>query len=1067
MNNKALILLAALAAALLLGACSPNKNNAATRRYQEFITRYNVHYNGDVHMKETLAQMESSYQDDYSRRLYMHPVEARAESSAPQPTGNFDRSIEKAQKAIQIRSIKKRPARKSGRSSDPAYKEWMKREEYNPFLHNSWLMLGKGQYYNGDFLGAASTFFYISRHFKWLPATVTEAKLMQALSYIAMGWQYEAEMILTRIKSDELTAKKLRELYNFAYADFYLHADDYEAAVPYLELAAGEAGGAQRTRLNFLLGQCYARLDRRADAYRAFGAAGSSSSTDYRTKFNARIKQSEVYTGSDIEPEVRALRRMTRYDRNKEYLDQVYYAIGNLYLSRADTAHAIENYILANEKSTRNGVDKAMNQIILGKLYFEQGNYELAQPCYSEAIPQLPTSYPDYNALKRRADVLDELAVYSGNVNLQDSLLRLAAMTPEARMEVIEKIIEDLKKREREEAEAAAREEYLANQAAQGGGLQDDNTQSFTINTDNSWYFYNTATRNAGKTEFQRRWGSRKLEDNWRRRNKNTFSVDDFNDTGSSDDDDDDESAANDSVPEQSPEDAEAAERSRDPHYPEYYLAQIPQTEQDIANSHEIIQEGLYNMGVILKDKLEDFGAARTEFGRLLNDYPDNVYRLDTYYNLYLMYMRQERRDEAETYRLMIVGDFPDSPYGRAMTDPDYLEKLRGADERAEALYEQTYEAYLDNRNGEVHRAYERMIADMPMSKIMPKFMFLHALAYVTENRSEDFNAVLREMLERYPDTDLTPVASAWLRGMARGRQLNTAAENMRGMIWDLRLSNDSTATAAEGPAEFELNPESRQLLVLTYPTDMIDGRLLLYEVARHNFRSFVVRDFDLEPMNFGRLGLLVIKGFDNMAQINHYLRVMADSEGFELPAGTRPVVISEADFQTLITQGRSFEEYFRYREERNYIDAQTDLVPIADVETLEEADAAPLPDDMPPVQDDVSGNGEPAEPEAVENNSAESERIAPSESAEAAVTEPAEPVIPESDGTAAPQTETPVQAGQTLPAPPVSTPVAIPVAAPGTPAAQPMPAPAAPSANPAQIPIPTGSEGDDPLLDE
>ena len=85
-------------------------------------------------------------------------------------------------------------------------------------------MLGRGQFYNGDFLGAASTFFYTSRHFSWLPATVTEAKLMQALSYIALGWQFEAEMILTRIKVDDLTNNRLRRLYNFAYADFYVHA---------------------------------------------------------------------------------------------------------------------------------------------------------------------------------------------------------------------------------------------------------------------------------------------------------------------------------------------------------------------------------------------------------------------------------------------------------------------------------------------------------------------------------------------------------------------------------------------------------------------------------------------------------------------------------------------------------------------------------------------------------------------------------------------------------------------------------------------------------------------------
>ena len=139
----------------LLSACSLKKNTASTRNYTAFITRYNVYFNGDEHYKETIKSMESGYEDDYSQLLYLHPADARSNPQSPQPQGDFTRSIEKAQKAIQLRSIKKKPARKAGRASDPAYKEWMKREEYNTFLHNAWMMMGRSQYNNGDFLGAA------------------------------------------------------------------------------------------------------------------------------------------------------------------------------------------------------------------------------------------------------------------------------------------------------------------------------------------------------------------------------------------------------------------------------------------------------------------------------------------------------------------------------------------------------------------------------------------------------------------------------------------------------------------------------------------------------------------------------------------------------------------------------------------------------------------------------------------------------------------------------------------------------------------------------------------------
>lgn len=1061
LRRKGLFAVAVMVMAAALISCSTRKNTAATRQYQAFITRYNIYYNGDTHYKETLQEMEDKYEDDYTRLVLMHPVEAKADEKAPQPQGDFTRSIEKGQKAIQLRSIKKRPKVKGGKR-DAKAKAWLKREEYNPFLHNAWMMMGRGQYFNGDFLGAASTFFYISRHFSWLPATVTEAQLWQARSYVSLGWLFEAEVILRRIKETDLTNSTLRGLYNFVYADYLIKSDRLQEALPYLQAAIKAASGAQKIRLRFLLGQIYARLGDNEAAYQAYKVAGSSASATYRTKFNARIKQSEVFSGQDIKPEVNALKRMTRYDRNKDYLDQIYYAIGNLYLSRGDTTNAIANYVLAAEKSTRTGIDKAISQITLGNLYFKRHQYELAQPCYAEALPLLPEDYPDYKLLKRRSDVLDELAVYSQNVNLQDSLLRLSAMDPEQRNKIIDKIIDELKKKEKEEAEAARREEFEANRDQNEGTLKDNNSQSFTINTDNSWYFYNTVTRNSGKTEFQRRWGARKLEDNWRRRNKSSFNLDEFNAaTGTSDGEEEEEETADDEQTQENDEQKAEADKASDPHNREYYLAQIPETEEQKATAHQIIQEGLYNMGIILKDKLEDFGAAREEFDRLLKDYTDNEYRLEVYYNLYLMYIRMGRDTEAEYYRSLILRDFAESPYGQALRDPNYIENLRSMDARQQQLYDEAYAAYMDNKNARVHQIYEEMEQKYPLSKTMPKFMFLHALAYVTEKKPEEFNSVLRKMLERYPDTDITPIASAWLKGMAQGRELQAGLTNMRGMIWDMRLTNDST-DMAEGQAQFELNPETKQLLVMTFATDEVSSNELLYELARHNFKSFVVKDFELEQLNFGRLGMIVIRDFDNMEALNHYRSVMANSKELHLPPGVRPVAISDHNFQILLTEGRSFDEYFHYLQEQNYIDTQEGLLVPEETETLPEADAAAA-------EYEARAAEEPGEQPA-EGPAEQSEPVAEPEPEPVVEPEPApEPeIVPENvpDTVPAPvpvpEPEHVEQLAPVKPAVPAVKPAQPKPAAPPVIVPQPMPSP-----NKPKLPeYDPGSEGDDPLFE-
>lgn len=916
LNVRALRFLSViLLSVLFFASCGTKKNTPMSRNWQAFTTRYNVYFNGKEHYVEQLQQMERDYEDDYSRRLLTHPAEARADQKMPQPTGDFKRTIEKMQKAIQLHSIKKKPAKRTASAKEKAFRT---RDEFNPFLHNAWLTMGKGQYFNGDFSGAAATFMYIAKHFTWLPAVVTEARIWQALSYCALDWNYEAENALHLVKQKDLTTRELKNLYNRAEANLLIRTDRYSEAIPYLREAASNAKGTQKNRLWFLLGQLYSHIGDRKNAYIAYKNAGKGQGISYRAKFNARIKQSEVFTGKNISKEVASLRAMTRYARNQEFADQIYYAIGNLYLSKGDSAKAITNYSLAVEKSTRNGIDRALAQLALGNIYFSKGDYVKAQPCYAEAIPQLPDNYPDYKTLKLRSDVLDELAVYSGNVQLQDSLLRLADMTPEEQKAVAQKLVDELIAREKKEAEEAKREAAMAEREGQqptGINRNDAAPQGFVNNGDKSWYFYNAMTKSQGKSEFQRRWGARRLEDDWRRRNKSSFS---FDAPEENEETEENSQAATGNTSEENTENPQGStdKGASDPHNVEYYLSQIPSTPEERQNANDIIQEGLYNMGLILKDKLEDYPAARTEFLRLEDRYPDNIYRLDVYYNLYLMAVRRNDTAEAEKWRQKILTDFPESPYGMAMRDPNYFENLQRMNLIQEEMYEKAYNAYLSDDNRTVHNLTSEMEKDYPLSKILPKFVFIDALSYLTENDNDKFRERLTTLLERWPDTDMTPMAGSIMKGLQAGRVPRSGLSNSRGMIWSMSLSNDSTAMGSDGqPANFERDPESPQYLVLAFPRDSVNANALLYDVARFNFSSFVVKDFDLEPMSFGEIGLLVIKGFSNLRELEHYRSVMNKND-FRLPEGVRPIMISKHNFELLLNEGRSFEEYFRFEAE-------------------------------------------------------------------------------------------------------------------------------------------------------
>lgn len=905
------------AALFLFAACGTKKNTPLSRQWQAFTTRYNVFHNGKEHYREQLDGMEDKYEDDYTRRLFTHPAEARNNPKSPQPSGDFKRTIEKMQKSIQLHSITKKPTKRGASAKE---KEFRSRTEFNPFLHNAWLLMAESQYLNGDFTGAAATFSYIAKNFTWLPEVVTQARIYEALSYAALDWVYEAENALHPVKEKDLTSNNLRLLYSRAKGDILMRGGDYRAALPWLENAARMSSGTQKNRLWFLSGQLHSQIGARDSAYVAFTNAAKGNSIPYRAKFNARIRRSEVYTGKNIEKEVKSLKNMTRFARNKDYADQIWYAIGNLYLAQGDSLQAARSYAEAVKLSTRQGIDKALAQIALGNIYFAEGRYDKAQPCFAEGIPQLSEDYPNYKVLKHRSDVLDELALYAGNVQLQDSLLILSRLSPEEQMKVAKRLAQELidkERREQEEQDLQQREAQAQNNEAnaQQNIKKNDRPAAAMPNSgDRSWYFYNTMTKAQGKTEFQRKWGARKLEDDWRRRNKSSFAVAD------------EDPSTNNAVPDAAkPEelsaetndkggsDAKGNDSKNDPHKPEYYLAQIPQTDEERANSMTIVREGLYNMGVILKDKLEDFPKARVEFNRLNTRFPDNEYRLEAYYNLYIMAVREGDKVEAEKWRSLILKDFADSPYGNAMANPNYFDNLRQMNQIQEDIYSRAYANYLANSNDSVHILTRKMEADYPLSKLLPKFVFIDALSYLSEKNNDKFKERLSTLLERWPDTEMTPMAASIMKGLKSGKKPNSEGGNSRGMIWSLALSNDSTATGADSPAKFDSDPNKPHYLVLAFPADSVNVNSLIYEMARFNFSSFLVKDFDMEPMNFGEVGLLIIKGFPNLREVENYRTVM-NRNSVKLPEGIVPVMISKDNFELLLREGRSFDEYFRFK---------------------------------------------------------------------------------------------------------------------------------------------------------
>lgn len=905
-------------AAFLLWSCSTKKNTKATRFYHAFNSRYNIYFNGKTAFDEALKAMQDGYKENYSDQILMYPISAQPKEK--QTTGGpFDRAIEKGNKAIKLHSIKAKPPKKPGWKNDPKQRAWQEQEEYNPFLKHCWLLVGEAQFYNADFLQASATFSYIARHYAGDEEMVAEARLWQARSYAEMGWFYEAEDILSKLNTNGIPKKNLNQ-YAAVYADYLIKEKRFEDAIPYLKTAIkAEKNGKQRARMRYLLGQLYADQELDGLAYQAFQQV-IRSNPPYELEFAARIRQTEVFAGRDYQKVVKTLKRMAKSQKNQDYLDQVYYALGNVYLNRADTTNAITYYQLGIDSSKQNGMDKALCQIKLGDLYFQMRDYIHAQPCFSGALAGIQKEYKDYPRVSKLSAVLDELVVHAEAVHQQDSLQALAKMPEAERLAVIDKAIADLIKQEEEEKKQAEKEAYLADQEAKGTGIDRPGTETNAIvlptgSNGSTFYFYNPQTVAQGKTQFQKKWGRRTLEDNWRRKKKELTTFNDPADTEMADAaTETDLGAEGQALPTDSLESGMDPVAADDPHQREYYLQQLPFTQEDIDASNVIIIDGLYNMAMIYKDKLEDLSLSVEGFEELERRFPENEHLLESYYQVYLIALRTHDEALAAAYKQKLIDKFADSDYAVAIADPNYEYNIRMMDAVQDSIYEQTYTAYLADDTTLVRRNYQQVSEKYPLANLLPKFMFLEALTYVQAGDPEGFKAALKALLEKYPKADVSELAGEMLKGVLRGRAM--VQGGVRGMSWDLRfgVGEDGSLSAADSARVFTAEPNTSYKLLLMYPEGSVDKNQLLFAVAAYNFANFMVKEFDLTFQTAGPIEMLQVSGFVNFDEILHYYKLIYGPDGYAsaLDRAISVLPISDDNYETLM-HGKTLDEYITF----------------------------------------------------------------------------------------------------------------------------------------------------------
>jgi tetratricopeptide (TPR) repeat protein len=604
--------------------------------------------------------------------------------------------------------------------------------------------------------------------------------------------------------------------------------------------------------------------------------------------------------------------------------------------------------------------------LTLGNVYWDSEKYSDAQRCYGEAIGLLDKDRKDYEQLSARSKVLDELTPHTSAVELQDSLQRLAKMPEEQLNKVIDKLIEALIKKEKEEKrkqQEAETEQRLQEEEAKNGNTQTASVPTPTMpgtGQSGQWYFYNPQAVSQGKQAFQRQWGKRQNQDNWQRVNQTVVNMN--METPESQETAEGQEMADslatmaeavDSVATETPEEA-ADSSALDPHKREYYLAQIPFTEEQLTESNNLLKDGLFHSGIIFKDKLDNLGLSEKALKRLTDQFADYEHNDEAWYHLYLLYSRQGRTAEAERCLAMLKQDFAESDWTTLLSDPNFMENQRFGVHIEDSVYAATYEAFKAGRYDEVKANAAMTATRFPLGEHRAKFLFVEGLTLLNEGDAKQCTERMKQVVEQYPQNEISEMAGMILRGVQQGRQLHGGKFDIDD-IWSRRttdFASDSTQVDT-----LTLERHANYVFMLVYQPDSINQNQLLFEMAKHNFSNYMVRNFDIaieqDPLGLARM---LISGFLSYDEVHQYAsQLYADSLMAQRLRPCRSIIISEKNLPLLGTA-------YSYRDYEVFYQQQLEPITVVETPLLDQPETIIRTEEDDDVNDNDNGNDNPNE---------------------------------------------------------------------------------------------------------
>ncbi|MDR3181134.1 MAG: hypothetical protein LBT61_04310 [Prevotellaceae bacterium] len=875
--NRWIIILAA--ASVLLVSCSTKKNTWASRAYHNVTSEFNIKFNGAESFKQGMKKTEGLQVEDYTELL---PVFLFADEGVPgQVTGEMERVIEKSNKLVVKHSITAKPKKKKGALTQKD-REFYNKREYNAVVDDAYLLSAKASLYLQNYDIAIIILDYLLLEYP-KESAVNEAKMWLAVALTNTGDLGRVPTLLEEVRKVSNLRRRMRALFYAAYANYYIKVQDYKSATDALNKALKEERRkANKIRYHFILTNLYRRMDDPANAILHLEKI-IKSSNDYEQVFSARLLLAGLYNPKSKQNMRKVLLRMLEDEKNRDFADRIYFALAQAEHAMGNDSTAIAYLHKSIQVESSNMRQKGYAHEVLGNYYYRRKQYADAYDHLALSAEALGATFSRYNEINEKALSIEDLAKHWKTVHREDSLQRIASLSEAERKKLIDETISKIIEEERKAAEAQQQQQFFINQ-------QELARYSNTASNTNAgkWYFYNTNSINSGLAAFNMRWGKRRLEDNWRRKDRSEISL-------AAIDEDDTQSEA-----------SKEPEMSNKSH--EYYTKDLPLTPEAIQASNDKIRPALFGLGEAYMNDVDEKLLAIETFESLNSRFPEHEFTATVYYYLYKLYMDTDNPTQSEHYKQLLVAGYPKEPLTQMIINPHYLEEQQAIHENIEKMYEEAFYKYKEGRYAEAAQAALQINEVYPQNLIQPQIALLYAFATAHTGSMGAYKQALANLVRQYPNSEEAKTATTLLSSLDEKalRYTPAAAVTAAAATQTTPPAQTTADSSAVTKTNYTVNPEGVHYFAILFESKL--GNDLLFALESYNAEQFLDQNYEVSISNLPKgYAIALVKSFDNRQDAAEYARKITEEKelvAFD-PVTFRRLLITPGNLELLAKTGQ------------------------------------------------------------------------------------------------------------------------------------------------------------------